>query len=419
MKFRNTHDSFRTILKIVVGVMFALALVAISFKAATTSREDRSKAAEIQRIYKSWEFDGATTEGWLSTNLLGMKVAGGMLTSMITDTPVTLTNKAVSTVLPIGNKYINVRLAVSNSHQSLSAPKIPLPNEKSMNMLLPTVSPYMISVGYMVNGGSRRELSPVTGKADGNFYEYTMRMPDINGLTIDSMQFVLSSVRPGMVVQIDWVRVLASPIPTPSPVCKVGVNSFSVESPCSPDYKTARYVTYQCYDGSGGRLGNGMCQPVDVLNKQAQDICQKRTNCPPPTPACYYKQIECIKAPCPTITVCPPPTITPTKTPTPPSPPPITPTSTPTCVTSCDTNGRCQTICYQPVSPTPTLGATCNYNCSLNSDCSFGLVCYSRVCRNPSCTGQTNCICPTGPTSTPTTTPIGPVVATYTPTPTY
>jgi hypothetical protein len=59
--------------------------------------------------------------------------------------------------------------------------------------------------------------------------------------------------------------------------------------------------------------------------------------------------------------------------------------------------------------PTPQVG--CDYSCTMNSDCSSGLVCSGARCRNNSCTEQSNCQCP-GATSTPTPT------NTPTPTPT-
>jgi len=37
--------------------------------------------------------------------------------------------------------------------------------------------------------------------------------------------------------------------------------------------------------------------------------------------------------------------------------------------------------------------AGCNNSCTLNTDCSDGLVCIGGACRNPSCTSQGDCIC--------------------------
>lgn len=75
-----------------------------------------------------------------------------------------------------------------------------------------------------------------------------------------------------------------------------------------------------------------------------------------------------------------------------------------------------------PPSPTPTLRPSptptpiptpvpaCGSTCTSNSNCPSGLICSTsgstKVCRNPSCTSATNCICPTAsPTQTPSPTP--------------
>ncbi|GEM_PF-5123840 len=67
---------------------------------------------------------------------------------------------------------------------------------------------------------------------------------------------------------------------------------------------------------------------------------------------------------------------------------------------------------------TPTPVAQCGTTCSTNSDCPSSMVCYVGVCRNPSCTTSSNCICATAtPTATPTTVALAtPTPATATPT---
>jgi hypothetical protein len=51
--------------------------------------------------------------------------------------------------------------------------------------------------------------------------------------------------------------------------------------------------------------------------------------------------------------------------------------------------------------PTPTLSPTpipqCNSSCTENSQCPTSLICSGGYCRNPSCTTQTNCVCPPPP----------------------
>lgn len=59
------------------------------------------------------------------------------------------------------------------------------------------------------------------------------------------------------------------------------------------------------------------------------------------------------------------------------------------------------------VSPTPTSAPnSCNGTCGSNFNCASDLVCYNGFCRNPSCTGSTNCICGTSaPSIAPTPAP--------------
>lgn len=83
------------------------------------------------------------------------------------------------------------------------------------------------------------------------------------------------------------------------------------------------------------------------------------------------------------------PTNTPTETPTntPTNTPSVTPTNTPT--------GTPVSTIAHTNTPTPTYitYATCNETCTVNADCGSGLVCLDSVCRNPSCSDSTSCVC--------------------------
>ena len=91
----------------------------------------------------------------------------------------------------------------------------------------------------------------------------------------------------------------------------------------------------------------------------------------------------------------------------------------------------CQTLAFTIATPSPTPSTSasptpspvpqCGTTCSTNSDCPSSMVCYVGVCRNPSCTTDSSCLCATGtptpsPTVTATSTPIA-QVTTSTPTP--
>lgn len=54
------------------------------------------------------------------------------------------------------------------------------------------------------------------------------------------------------------------------------------------------------------------------------------------------------------------------------------------------------------VTATPTPAPQCNAVCVTNSDCPSSMTCSSGRCRNPQCTGETDCACAVASTSTPT-----------------
>jgi hypothetical protein len=118
-----------------------------------------------------------------------------------------------------------------------------------------------------------------------------------------------------------------------------------------------------------------------------------------------------------TVTPTPTPTDTPTPTPTPTNTPTPQPQQLSSCNNTCTTNSDCQSglvcisnscrnpsctnqtncqcqVVYNNPTPTPPPSpATCSNACTLNTDCAGGLVCIGGMCRNPSCTSQTDCIC--------------------------
>jgi hypothetical protein len=216
MRFKQSKDSFSTILKIVIGVIFSLVILAISYKAVTTSSENRSKAAETQFTYKSWEFNGATTEGWGSASLTNIRVAKGLLTGQATNSLVTLANASVNSVLPQGNKFITLRLAVGSAPTPSILPtptKVPVPTKTTSS-----VSTFMITTGYVNNKGIVKMLPSVRGIADGSFYIYSIKLPDIAGVAVDSMQVTLAPLSAVATIQLDYIRFTGSQTPpTPSP----------------------------------------------------------------------------------------------------------------------------------------------------------------------------------------------------------
>ncbi len=124
--------------------------------------------------------------------------------------------------------------------------------------------------------------------------------------------------------------------------------------------------------------------------------------------------------------------ITPVITPTPSASASATPTASPTptpvaeCGSTCTSSSQCpgtmicsgglcrnpscttdtDCICATPTptpspTPSPTPIAECNSSCTSSSQCPGSMICSNSVCRNPSCTSESSCSCPT-PTPTPT-----------------
>ncbi len=84
------------------------------------------------------------------------------------------------------------------------------------------------------------------------------------------------------------VTIVATPSPTSTPVCKTGLNSFSVYNFCPEGSRNARYV---CYDGFSGTLGDPTsCKSYDVWRRYAEEACKGHSSCPTPTPQLGCRQ---------------------------------------------------------------------------------------------------------------------------------
>jgi hypothetical protein len=318
MTHSSRSSSFHKILVLVFGIAFGLVALAFAYQGVKTSNDIRSRAAQTDQIYKQWEFNGATTEGWVQTNLTGIKVANGFLTASTTNNNAILFHKSVSAAMPVGNKYLKFRLGVY-SPQPVKKSFAPLPT----GYPTPTSQPgiFTVTVSYFIRGTSRQNMLPaIPGTAFGNMYEYSVRFPDIGGITIDSIQMTLKPMRAGMSIQLDWVRLIGQPLPptpTPTIVCKTGVNTFSVDTPCTGGY---RYMTFVCYDGLSRREGGlTTCKSSDIWSSYAKQYCTGRSNCGP--------TIAPTRSP---VTPTPKPPSPPPPTPKPPTPTPILSTPTPT-----------------------------------------------------------------------------------------
>ncbi|MFH1244607.1 MAG: hypothetical protein V1487_03525 [bacterium] len=107
----------------------------------------------------------------------------------------------------------------------------------------------------------------------------------------------------------------------PTTCTKNKLRTLTFSNPCdSSSYSSA---TYTCHaDGSTGTLGGKpktACRTPDDWRMQAEnscpEVCVLPTSSPMPSapPGCYYQQVQCFKAPCDPILVCPSPSPSPNR----------------------------------------------------------------------------------------------------------
>jgi hypothetical protein len=114
MTFRKKTDPFKRILAIVIGVVFFVTLAAISYEALQSNTDARSRAGQTNLTYKIWDFT-TNEEGWSGQNLTKFGALNGILSATIGSKIGSVINSTVNTGMPLGNKYITIRMAVSAS----------------------------------------------------------------------------------------------------------------------------------------------------------------------------------------------------------------------------------------------------------------------------------------------------------------
>jgi hypothetical protein len=388
---RSRKGSVQKVVTTVLFAAFGLVALAITYRAVTVSTDQRSKAAEGE-IVKSWEFNtNGDTEGWSGKYIGDASVSGGYLQTTVikTSRPGRIRNLSVGTTLETGNKYITLSMAVTltslrrrsrdvtqdgqstvvspgNSAEDAGEPEIDaaelveqlyptcIPVPRCTNVLGYCPLPEQIPVGgycppprsrsftylvfYRLAGKQKYESKPLAlrGVVDGRFHDYTLKFPEIGPIIVDrlNIQFV-RGVSPGDTIQIDWVRLLSNrarptSAPTPPPGCFYQ-QVECVKAPCEPvlvcptptgrDRVPSPTPPHGCYYQNVQCI-QAPCNPILICptptcrprppRLDAEPRCllpETEDMCPPtkPTPAsgCYYQQVQCVKAPCEPILVCP------------------------------------------------------------------------------------------------------------------
>lgn len=364
MAFRTSFIRFDKIIISTLGILFGIVALVVVYEAVSESTEQRSKAAETQTIYKQWEFNGTIAEGWtvVAPNTAVVK-NGAFVVSMTRGTRLpAFRNTSVSSSLPTGLKTVWLSMAVG-------APQVPTGGQ--IGKIIPTIEEvntgtddavFQQSVNQKIicvmdaklcedgssvsrtgpkcefelcpTGGSKtQQRSPrkftgllyysladknqfekpvkFEGIVDGKFQRYSLVLPDIGPIDVAKLRVVFTSgIKVRETVSVDSIRLLGSVTritPTPTLICKTGVNSFSVDTECLGGFQ---YMTFRCYDGFGRREGGpSSCKSSEVWSSYAQQNCAGRSNCSlTPTPTRSYP-------PTPTPYVSEYPTSTPTPTP--------------------------------------------------------------------------------------------------------
>ena len=240
MAFHKKSDSFKKILLVALGTAFAILMLAISYKAAITSREYRSKAAETEIIAKQWEFNGTTTEGWRSlSNIQQMSVASGALHLWTKSSlPKSIVVIGTNFTLPQGIKKVTMNIKADPITGSCpSYTQVAGVTPKPCITPTPYQFPLAIEVHYFKRvkndkGNVSYQEYPDSIKTplkietvgDGQFHEYTVVLPDsLHALPIHRVEVRFSQAL-GFFADIDYIRFIrtkilptATPTPTPTP----------------------------------------------------------------------------------------------------------------------------------------------------------------------------------------------------------
>jgi hypothetical protein len=233
MAYRSRSDSFKTIIIIVLGVVFGISLLAISYKATLTSSEKRSKAAEEETIVKQWEFSGNTTEGWQKLkNIENVYAASDGLLHILTKSSLPKTIYAANTNFALtGIKKVKVGLRVNPTTGSCPSSVSGAANNAG-TCLTPTPYQFPITVEIhyfkkVTNNGdtSYEEFADsiktplkIERTGDGQLQEYALTLPDtLHTMRIGKVEIRFNQVLP-FIAEIDYIRFVNTTIPaTPTP----------------------------------------------------------------------------------------------------------------------------------------------------------------------------------------------------------
>lgn len=181
-------------------------------------------------------------------------------------------------------------------------------------------SKYILSMEYQPAGsGMTVKGTSLPIFPDGQYHEYSMDLDSLNNLQLSLIRFNWHKLPKDSIIKINWIRVTGKPWPStsvfPTPTDKDGC--YTIGPTCKPGQLTCPKMPVQricptrtptptpstCY------WGMPPCPSGRACTQQMQWICPVPTSTPTPTPpvGCYYQDVQCIKAPCNPVLVCPVP----------------------------------------------------------------------------------------------------------------
>lgn len=208
-------------------VVLGLAALTVFIQGSSRNTESRSKAAESEVVFKQWEFNGSTTEGWTGSGNTTWKTQNSWLVgNWFLPKKTQLTNTTVSTTLPIGIKMMKTQLALMVGSGTISQTQ-----QGSSGVARPINSPspqkYTVEIKYKIaaqDGWQKTLQTEVVG--DGQFREYTLTFPEaLTESTVTTLQFNFPAFPPGTQIKIDSIRLVSTITRTSVPGKKPGTSS--------------------------------------------------------------------------------------------------------------------------------------------------------------------------------------------------